>query len=359
MTKRKHHFVPRFYLRAFQSEPGRIHLCNLKRSLTVENASLRDQCYKRKFYGTNNILEDQLAKLEGCIAPVLQSIIAKDAIPSFGSDNYLTLLAFVAMQALRTPTSADQVNQIVDKVMKQAHSNGLNSSDVDVEAMRFGFNDPVLMSLRLLEFMWTAIPDLRAQLIVSPNEVFLTSDNPVYRYNQYCEGTRHMGTTGFFQCGIQFFVPLSPRHQLVLYDSTTYDVKLPNRLSGIRRPKQSDIDSLNKMQLISANENVYFSDWQQLQDIKRLHSSAKHLRSPDPTVVQEYGQDGDPNSSLIHTHKEPTNMSLKLTFMSVKRRARKVPIADRPRSYRYERQGARSAGTRGRGITFSRFLGRR
>ena len=212
MTKRKHHFVPRFYLRAFESEPGRIHLYNLKGSLPVENAGLRGQCYRRKFYGTSDILENELAKLEGCIAPVLQSIVAKDAIPPFGSDNYLTLLAFVAMQALRTPTSADQVNQIVDKMMKQAHSNGLDSSDVDVDAMRFGFNDPVLMSLRLLQFMWTAISDLRAQLIVSPYEVFITSDNPVFRYNQYCEGTQHMGTTGSFQCGIQYFVPLSPRH---------------------------------------------------------------------------------------------------------------------------------------------------
>lgn len=359
MPKRKHHFVPRFYLKAFQSERGRIHLYNLKRSLPVENASLRDQCYKRKFYGTNDLLENEIAKLEGCIAPVLKSIATKGEVPRFDSDGYLTLLSFVAMQALRTPTSADQVNQIVDKMMKQAHSSGIDLPDVDIEAMRFGFDDPVLMSLGLLQWMLMNISDLRAQLIVSPYEVFITSDNPVFRYNQYCEGIQHMGTTGFLQCGIQFFVPLSPRHQLVLYDSKTYNVKLPNRLSGIRRPKQSDIDNLNKMQLISANENVYFSDWQQLQDINRLLSNANHLRSPDPTVVQEYGQDDDPNSSLIHTYNHPIDMSLRLTFMSIRRTALKVPVVDRPRRYRNEHQGPGSAGTRGRGITFSRSLGRR
>ena len=359
MAKRKHHFVPRFYLKAFESEPQRIHLYNLNSSLPVENAGLRGQCYRSRFYGPNDNLEDNLAKLESCIAPILRSTISKGTIPSFGSGGYLTLLAFVAMQSLRTPASAERVNQIIDKAIKQAHSNGISPSDADIESMRFGFDNPVLMSLRFLPDVLEAILDLRAHLIVSLSDTFITSDNPVFKYNQYCKDTRHEGITGARQRGLQIFVPLSPRHHLILYDGMTYSVKIADRIFGGLRSRQSDIDSLNKMQLISANENVYFSNWQQLKDINRLLPFVKHLRIPDPTVVQEYGQDDDPNASLLHIYEQTADMTLNLTFLSVKRRAAQVPIADRPNYYRGGPPGARLSGPGGRSITFSRFLGRR
>ena len=359
MAKRKHHFVPKFYLKAFESEPRRIHLFNLNSSRDVENASLRDQCYKSKFYGQNDDVEDNLMKLEDYIAPVLRSIMTKDRIPSFGSEEYSLLLSFIAMQLLRTPTSADKVNRVVDKMMKQAYSGGIRPSDADVEAMRFGFDDPVLMSLRFLPGMLEAISDLRAHLIVSPFDTFITSDNPVFKYNQYCEDIRHMGTTGAKQRGIQIFAPLSPRHQLILYDSTTYRVSFADSLFSRSRAIQSDIESLNKMQLISATQNVYFSSWQQLQDIYGLLPCIEHLRNPDPTKVQEYGQDDNPNASLLHTYEQSADLTLNLTFLSVKGRAAQVPIADRPHSQRGKPLDADLRGHSGQSVTFSRFLGRR
>ena len=359
VAKRKHHFVPKFYLKAFESEPRRIHLYNLHASRFVENASLRDQCYRRRFYGHNDVLEDSLMKLENYIAPILRSIVTKDRIPSFGSEEYLLLLSFIAMQLLRTPTSAVKVNRVVDKMMKQAHSGGASPSDTDVEAMRFGFDDPVLMSLSLLPMMLEAISDLRAHLVVSPSDTFITSDNPALRYNQYCEDIRHMGTTGAWRRGIQIFAPLSPRHQLVLYDSTTYSVEFTGRIFGKSRAIQSDIESLNKMQLISAAENVYFSNRQQLQDIYRLLPCMEQLRISDPTVVQEYGQDDNPNASLIHAYERIADITLNLTFLSIKGRAARVPIADRPHGKRGTLLGADLRGPGDQSITFSRFLGRR
>ena len=150
VAKRKHHFVPKLYLKAFESEPRRIQLYNLIASRYVENASLRNQCYRSKFYGQTDSVEDYLMKLEDFIAPVLRSIVTKDTIPPFGSEDFLLLLSFVAMQILRTPTSADRVNRIVDKTIKQAYSSEISTSDSDIEKMRFGFDDPVLMSLRFL-----------------------------------------------------------------------------------------------------------------------------------------------------------------------------------------------------------------
>ena len=113
------------------------------------------------------------------------------------------------------------------------------------------------------------------------------------------------------------------------------------------------------MRLISAAENIYFSSWQQLQDINRLLPCVEHLRNPDPTVVQQYGQDDDPNTSLLHVFEQSVDMILNLTFLSVKRQAAQVPIADRPNCYRGNFTSPEPSDYEGRSMVFSRFLGRR
>jgi hypothetical protein len=60
MPKNKHHFVPRFYLSAFQSAPQRINILRLGASIGVRDASLKDQCYQHKFYGSTDDIEDAL-----------------------------------------------------------------------------------------------------------------------------------------------------------------------------------------------------------------------------------------------------------------------------------------------------------
>lgn len=362
MAKGKHHFVPQLYLRAFQSKPKRIHLYNLNRSMAVEDASLRDQCYKRRFYGKTDQTENNLAVLEGCIAPVLQSITSNHSLPPYKTEDYDILLGFVALQVLRTKTAAEQVNRSTDKAMKQIHSRDPRFAEVDMDAVKFGFEDPVLLSLRNLQQMLEAISDLRAHLVVSPRHVFVTSDNPAFKYNQYCEEIQHMGTTGALCRGLQIFVPLCPRTQLVLYDGTTYEVRLSDRTSRISKAAGSDVDKLNFIQLVSADEHVYFSDCEQLKDIQRLQLKANPHRNPDPTVVQEYGQDDDPNTSLLHEYEQTPNVRLGLTFLSLKRRARRVPIEDRAQDYRKQMPLPRlpePPHMRGRTATFSRFLGRR
>ena len=358
MVKRKHHFVPKFYLEAFRSEVRRIHLYNLKRLLPVQSASLRDQCYKHRFYGPDDEVENLLAGLEGSLAPVLKEIRSKGVLPPAESDKHLHLLTFGAMQVLRTPKHAERLNRMFDKALKQVYSGAANQLGMDLEATRIGFDDTVLITLRNLPQMQAAVSDLRAHLIVSSRNAFLTSDNPAFKYNQYCEEIQYTGVTGAIQKGLQIFIPLSPRLQLVLYDGSTYRA-VAGRYSRSSGAKQSDIDQLNKMQLISADENVYFADWQQLHDITRLLPEIENLRIPDSTVVQEYGQDDDPNSSLIHQYDQTGNMSLDLSFLSLKGEVRRVPIDDRPHQYRNQPPTTMPTGNDKGVKTFSRFIGRR
>ena len=354
MSKGRHHFVPRFYLTRFQSEPKRIHVYNLKRFTTFLNASLRDQCYKHKLYGSTDDNEDRLQVLEGLIAPHLRTVVSDGVLPSWNSEGYSAVLAFVAVQLLRTPGFASRINEVVDKMVKQAYSGHPSLEGEDLDRLRIGFQDPVSAALKLLPEVLKALWPLKAHLVVSRYDVFVTSDQPVYRYNQYCERIRGVGITGLSQRGIQMFVPLSPRHYLVLYDGVIYDARLTDRRRRVSRPTNSDIDSLNMMQLLSADKNIYFSNSEQSDHVGHLRSSVEHLRLVDAARVVETESDSDPNSSLIHAYERTPNLSLRLQFLYVNKLAGKVPIQDR-----LNPTGGGPSSMDARVETFSRIVGQR
>src|ERR1700740_3176562 len=108
MPKRRQHYVPRCYLRAFQSSLQRIHLYHLMSSRAIKDVSLRNQCYRHRFYGPTDQVEDRLAQLEGVAAPVLNAICESGEPPDHKTEQHAILLAFVALQILRTPVAREQ-----------------------------------------------------------------------------------------------------------------------------------------------------------------------------------------------------------------------------------------------------------
>lgn len=363
MTARaRHHFVPRFYLSAFESAPRRVNLYNVRNNLAIRDASLKDQCYRRRFYGPDESVEQALGTLEDHAARVLRDIRSRRTLPAQGTEGHLVVCAFVASQLLRTTIAARRVNAQVDKVWKQAYADDPRLSEVDIDTLQVGYGDPVLASLVNLGPYLEAILDLKAHLIAARRGAFLTSDNPAFKYNQYCEGIDYAGTTGALCLGFQIFMPLEPTLALVLFDSTTYTTSIWDRWGRRSAATPSDVQALNAMQFISADEHVYFSDWASLERVRGLATDTAQHRLADPTVVVEYGQDYDPSRSLLHTFERTPCVGLRLSFLSLKRSARAVPLDDRIRRHRREFALPATpppAHLRGRTVTFSRFIGRR
>jgi hypothetical protein len=362
MPKNRHHFVPRFYLGGFESAPKRINILGVDTPRRVKDGSLRDQCYRHKFYGPSDQIEDALGVLESHAAAVFQRIEANGSLPSAGSEEHWTLLAFVALQLIRTAVVANRVNVHVDKTTKQAYSHDPRISEEDLENMKIGYEDPVLISLANLPVMLDAICDLNAHLIVSSDAAFITSDNPAFKYNQYCEDIDYQGTTGAICSGFQVFLPLTPRHQLLLYDASIYNVRRADRRSRRSIALQADVDALNSIQLVSAGENVYFSEWSRVDSLAALLAQAHERRAIDPVVVQEYGHDQEPNRSLLHSFVRTPCLKLNLSFLKIRWRARSVALQDRARRYRKDMPlpPIPEPPPQYRGpATFSRLIGRR
>ena len=160
MRKRENHFVPRFYLNKFASSEKRINLYNFNRKSLIKDVSIRTQCRKKDFYGTVQEIEDSIADLEGAVAPILNSIILNESLPKIPSNEHTKLIAFIAIQLLRTSSSANKTNLFAEKMWKSVLSKDSRVKASDLEEAKIEFEFPALMALSALEKMLYALDDL-------------------------------------------------------------------------------------------------------------------------------------------------------------------------------------------------------
>lgn len=332
MGKRNHHYVPKMYLRAFaSSSPRTINLYNLDNRMAVQDASLADQCYVRHFYGETDDIEDGLGELERLVAPSLQQVISTSQLPAFGTQEYLRLVVFVALQTIRTTRAVNRINTGIDKFIKQLAGKSAEFKDMDLASMRIGISDAPSYSLRFIEPVLSTMGDLGMHLICArPGQIFITSDNPVFRYNQFMQGVTDVGLTGGLCRGIQVFVPLSPKHMLMLYDESVYEVggrpAKGERQDVTSRILNQDVTSLNAMQVHSADHNLYFNDWSMVGYVEHVEKKAIGKRQTDRTRVDEFVAEGDSRRSLITEYEEMPNLALRLSFVRLQDVVKRLPL---------------------------------
>ena len=318
MATRQHHYVPKFYLRRFKSRCRRINLHNVQRSLTVRDASIRYQCAKPDYYRTDQI-ENALAKLETRAAVTISALCAGEH--DYSKD---TVRQFIAVQYLRTPSLAER-RAATHRKMQELVGGDIFDSD-STDKIRFDaveHKELPVYNLLMTDHVAEVLSDLKLIVVKTASDAFITSDNPMFKYNQYLEDIHDYGTTGLGQTGIQIFLPLSPKHVLVMYDKDVYDY-VKKQL-----PSETDVDVLNGLQVISANKNLYFNDGDQSTVVEDLASRYAHFRQDDTTVLDEFSSDQNPQDSLAQGYDQTPNVGLNLSFLRVKRRAYRRSMAKR------------------------------
>ena len=91
--------------------------------------------------------------------------------------------------------------------------------------------------------------DLDVKILINKSNIpFITSDNPIVKYNQFLEERKWNGSkTGFGLVGLQIFVPLNQYITLIFYDSSIY--KIGNRKQiKIEINRNDEIQQLNLLQ---------------------------------------------------------------------------------------------------------------
>ncbi len=317
----RHHFVPRFYLSAFESSPRRIHLFNLSRNRVVADASLRDQCQVHRLYGSD-VVESALAAIEGSASALIRRMRDHQAVPGMGTIERDQLLLFVALQLART-TAAQAHAMQSSQLMANIAFDGAPPKEYEMSA-----DEAIAMTLAVAPIMAATIADLAITLVqAEPDSCFVTSDDPVFKYNAYCEGITDFGVTGTKCRGLQLFLPVSPRYLLYLFDAGVYKlVRAPKRLASANT---ADMMALNRLQLIGARNNVYFDDEGLSPWIAEAAVDVRTIRSASAPRVTKAVDVNDSRAELLHQYWSMPQAGLLLSFVSFRRNALKVPLFDR------------------------------
>ena len=255
-SKKRQHYVPKFYLRNFASdkEQRTINIYTLKASKFISNASLRDQCYKDYYYGKDGKIEKAFEKIEGPISQVFDNIIKGNQLPNRFSPEHSLLISYVVLQIVRTENAEMEVNYTVDQLVKKLYAKeleeeGILNDKVTINDFSIKLTDP----MRLLFSSAANAPiamDLNYKVFRDKsNTGFITSDNPTVRYNQLFQHKKNEGDkTGLATTGLQIFLPISPSHCLIFYDEKAY--RIGNRKDAIVPITRSEnVDQINGLQI--------------------------------------------------------------------------------------------------------------
>lgn len=335
MPKRDQHYVPQFYLRFFSSEasPRTISLYSLRSDSLIHGASIRDQCARPWFYGKDEVIEEGLAQIEAATSAVLHRIRADRRLAPTDTPDHGLLLLFAAVQGLRT-------NRVMQEGLDQERkvSALVFHGDQEAEARFFGGPPPYIppnFRLSLAMIIAQSYADLSALIVAAPrHHGFLTSDHPVALYNQLLqEYSSNRGTTGAAASGLQIFLPLSPNLCVLLFDPDVYYVP-PRRRSGPIRATENDLAQINLLQVLEAENCLYFHPATDEHLIRQAVVRGKPLRGTvGPRVVEAVSEE-DERRSLLHEYRATANMNLGLSFLRLSRFARQADYSDSLVRYR-------------------------
>ena len=215
-SNKRHHYVPRFYLKNFSGDGRSINLFNLDRNRIVRNASFKTQCYKDYYYGRNQVLEKLLADIEGESAQILAYIIENRQLPST-NEQRKKLSIYLMAQHGRIPNTTAVVSEMRDRFASAIRDIAKETGEAEVED--FSNLDAVLTSVALSIKAYTCLADLQGRLLLSaPGQEFITSDTPVASCNSFFSYRPFGDAASFGWRGYRLVFPISPTLALFLFD---------------------------------------------------------------------------------------------------------------------------------------------
>jgi hypothetical protein len=297
--KKKQHFVPQFYMRNFSPDADRkrisLYLVDAQRH--VAQAAIRDQACENYFYGKDGVVEEVLSRLEGQTSPLIAKAIADKVLPDRMGEDHLTLLTFVLFQGARTPVMAAAMNEGAEKLARMFAKEFPDLKD-RAEGMRLRFKESPVTALQIsLEIRRFAL-DLQWKILENKTpRVFITSDNPAVTYNQFLERRNPRArNTGLVSKGLQIFLPLSPHHMLMLYDSNVYRIgRREHMKTHVGVTREPDVMALNTLQAANADQVLYFSPDTDLSHVEEAVARAKPHRRSEHVELSKHpavGPDG-------------------------------------------------------------------
>jgi hypothetical protein len=320
VKKKRHHYIPRFYLKKFSvnNEGKFLGLYNLNNKRFIENAPLKSQAYENFLYGEDDEIENALAEMEGSVAKIFYYWTEEKLLypPPSETNGFKLLKRFILYQAFRTPKSGSDIMEMLNQGLRTF----VKEFKPDLwERMKDGtlvHENPVLLGLLHSIEHEHLLGYLDCKFLVNLSLVpFITSDAPVVFYNQLMEQAKnYMGATALVAKGLQIFYPIHPRLMICLYDSKVYNFG-NDSINCCSTESIEEVHQLNGLQLINCRSQVFFNDSVSEEYIQELCKNFEEFRGESKNINQIINQG---NRKLFFTSSENARIDLNLDFFKLK-----------------------------------------
>lgn len=286
------HYVPRSYLRHF-SQDG-VGLCRYYlANETSERSNIEKTCASFHFYAKEGSeFEPPMSALEAKHAEIIQEIldtrsVTDTVVSPKGPQDFQKLWLldnFILLTATRTKLAKDETeaaaNALLDSLKPVlAQSDEAKARGITLEALK---RVKLRRDTAGLEGMMNAIlgapsiSDLAIKLLINETDKpFITSDSPTVFYNRL--KLADMIMTGWQSPGLMIFLPLSEETALWLFDPPMYKPQVDSTKDNVvLLKKPQDVDELNRLQVLNADEYLIFSKPEDREYVSSLHKPLKN-----------------------------------------------------------------------------------
>ena len=330
---KKQHYVPKFYLKLFSQDGKHLWIYNL-RSKDSFQVPIKNLCYEKYFYAKNLEFEKALSLIEQKQAETLHKLVDTQDFANFGHEDFDHIHLFLLLQSSRTKDgkvisnkyTETFVSDFMKPLMKSSADlkrNGITEEFIDNLKITFPADHMLAMLVALTGV--ELISDLEPTLIINKsNKNFICSDAPVVLYN-YIK-IKNTSTTGYQSQGLQIFCPLNKDLLLLLIDKNLYDLKRGTG-STIFINRDSDVDSINKLQLVNCLDNVFCSKEDDTDYVRNLHLEVEDLikeKEFKSDIVQTTQNNDDTYSEIVALYRVDSDYVLMLSFIKLNKKNKRL-----------------------------------
>ncbi|MDC7767283.1 DUF4238 domain-containing protein [Priestia aryabhattai] len=318
-SKKKQHYVPKMYLRKFSNTTKSINTYNLHNEKYVKDASIKKMCQKDNFYGEDKKMEIFLDKeIETPAGAIINKILKTNEFPQ-DDEEYIQLMTFLLVSEARNLKNADSTNQLVNQLAKMRlnANDEFIKSEIDLDSFKIGLKEPANIMIQNALMVVPLILDLKPLLIVERTGArkFITSDNPLVRYNSFYLKNKYPSVYSFTSRGLQLFFPISDNKCILLYDSYIYNIK--NADEGVLfLNRAKEVDQLNKLFYLNAYNNLFFNQKTKERYIENLHQNNKknHVISDLDRELDVF-EEGNSGYKIMHFSTNRVSQRIDFTFL--------------------------------------------
>ncbi|MCE4064408.1 DUF4238 domain-containing protein [Chryseobacterium gleum] len=297
-----------------------IGIYNVNTNFFKQDVPLKHQCSKDFIYGEDEKIENFLSKLEGEFDSCIKQIIFTEDLLKKNKEELHILLAFLVITEMRSLTSIEN--------MKSFHAR-VNSLDAEYNFPNLGHQRIVDIIFSVFLDVLPTVLDLEYKLFKNETKTaFISSDFPIAKYNLLFENLpKYFSSTGYRSKGLLVFIPINPFLTVVFYDKSTY--KIGNKKDNvIPIVNKFEVDQLNLLQALNANEIVFFNELINKEYIHLLISKANKYNKPNiphtykAKLLKENGEEGE----IVVNKQNTVHIGLKISYIKIHSGSKKSSV---------------------------------